>query len=85
MGVNVKIFHALSCNCTEDHSFTPVDNNPPTLVLNLLLSQTLKFKQPLTKHSQPFHINTAAGAIEAIPVGRQLRHETGIGDVQRSG
>lgn len=42
------------------------------------------FKQPFTKHSQPFHICTAAGAIETIPPGRQLWHETGFGDVQCS-
>lgn len=82
--LTVKTFPALCCNCTKDHSFTSVHNKPPTLVLNMLLSQILKFKQPLTKHSQPFHTNTAAGAIEAFPAGRQLRHETGFGDVQCS-
>lgn len=47
----------------------------------------LKFKQPplFTKHSRPFHTNTAAGAEKKR--SQQVdgfRHETGFGDVHRS-
>lgn len=79
-GLTVKISHALSCSRTKDHSFPSVHNKPPTLVLNMLHPHALKFK-PVTQHSQPFHTNTAA-AVEAIPAGELLRHETGFGDVQ---
>jgi len=79
-----KIVHPLSCNCTKDHSFTSLHNQPPpTLVLRKLHSNALKLKQPVPKHSSPSHTNTAAAG-EAIPAGRRLRHsETGVGDVQR--
>ena len=51
-----------SCQCITSHQ---------RLWLNMLHSHTLKFKQPVTKHSLAFHTNTAA-ARGAVPAGRQL-------------